>query len=238
MQEAAQAELVRGRLSGIFAKQPVPGRVKTRLVPPLSPEGAAHLALAMLDDAVGRGSAREAASRSRLVFAPEEAEPWFRERYGARLELAPQRGAGLGERLAQFFEQALAESGVRTVLAVGTDAPLVPAARLAEAHTALEAGADLVLGPDRGGGYYLVGLRAPAARLFLDVPMSTPTMCAATEALARRLGLAVMRLAPEDDVDVPADLLALAERLLHAPPGESCLAGATRAALRALQFPA
>lgn len=225
-----------GRLTGILAKRPAAGKVKTRLVPPLAPEQAAALAQAMLDDAVARGLAPEAGSRARLVYAPPEDEAWFRARYGTGIELAPQRGAGLAERLSAFFEDALAEPGLCTAVAVGADAPDVPARRLAEAHLALEGGADLVLGPDGGGGYYLVGLRAPEPRLFLDVAMSTPTMCAETVALARARGLAVVLLAPGQDVDVAGDLERLSAALSARPPGDPDLPRATHSVLRGLRL--
>jgi len=119
-------------------------------------------------------------------------------------------------------------------VAVGADAPAVPARRLAQAHAALGGGADVVLGPDGGGGYYLVGLRAPAPELFLEVPMSTPTMGEETVALARKLGLRVARLAAGDDVDVAADLERLAAALRARPPGDPDLPRATLALLRRL----
>ena len=222
-----------GRLTGILAKRPEAGKVKTRLVPPLAPEEACALAQAMLDDAVERCLAPQAEARARLCFAPLEDAAWFRARYGARVELAPQRGAGLGERLAAFFEDALLEPGVRSAVALGADAPDVPARRLAEAHAALAGGADLVVGPDGGGGYYLAGLRAPQPALFLEVEMSTPAMCAETLALARRRGLRVATLAAGDDVDVAADLERLAARL-RGRAGEPDLPRATCEVLRAL----
>jgi len=224
------------RLTGILAKRPAAGRVKTRLVPPLSAEEAAALAQAMLDDAVARGRAPAAASRPRLFYAPAEDEAWFRARYGAEIELAPQRGADLGERLAAFFEDALAEPGVRTAVALGADAPDVPARRIAEAHAALERGADVAVGPDAGGGYYLLGLRVPQPFLVQDVPMSTPSMCAETVALARARGLRVALLAPGLDVDVAEDLERLSAALGRRSPGDPDLPRATLAALRGLRL--
>ncbi len=206
------------RLTAIFAKRPEPGRVKTRLVPPLSPAGAADLAEAMLADALARGEAARGSFRTRLCYAPAEAEAWFRERFAEAVELVPQRGPGLAERLAAFFDEALAEEGVDTAVAVGSDAPRLSTARIEEAHRRLENGADLVLGPDLGGGYYLVGLRRPRAELFTAIEMSSEGMCAATVALARREGLAVELLEPDYDVDVEADLVRLRADLARDDP--------------------
>ena len=96
---------------------------------------------------------------------------------------------------------------------------------------------DLVLGPDRGGGYTLAGLRAPCDELFTGVTMSSAGMCAATEALARARGLAVERLSEDDDVDTPADLARLRARLAASNPE---FVRHTRAALAELsrRFPA
>lgn len=193
-----------------MAKRPVPGAVKTRLCPPLTPEQAADLALAMLDDTVLKCLAC-AAFETALCVAPAEEVVWFRERYPRVRTVEAQRGAGLGERLADHFERASRELPGWTLACVGADQPHVPAERIAEAHAALESGADVVLGPDLGGGYYLVGLARPIPELLTRVPMSTPDMCERTMALARSLGLSVRLLEPDYDVDEPGDLARLAE---------------------------
>ncbi|MEM7306199.1 MAG: TIGR04282 family arsenosugar biosynthesis glycosyltransferase [Planctomycetota bacterium] len=226
------------RLTAIFAKRPEPGRVKTRLSPPLTPEEASTLADAMLEDSVRRGDAAGAGSRCRLLFAPEEAGPWFRKRFPGSPELAAQRGPGLAERLASFFEHALAEPDVGTAVAVGSDAPHVPAARLAAAHRTLEAGADVVLGLDAGGGYYLIGMRRAHPELFLDVPMSTGEMGRQTVALARSLGLRTELLEEDYDVDVEADLRRLARDLAGADPGAEDFPRATARVLATLSIDA
>jgi rSAM/selenodomain-associated transferase 1 len=197
------------RLTTILAKQPAPGAVKTRLCPPLTPAQAAELATAMLDDTVGkcRGSTQ---FESALCVAPDEAIPWFRARFPDVGEITAQVGEGLGARLADCFERAARLHLGWTLACIGTDAPQVPLERIVEAHRELESGADLVLGPDEGGGYYLVALRRPIPELFTRVPMSTPDMCARTLELARSLALRVHLLDPDYDVDTPADLMRLA----------------------------
>ena len=223
-----------GSWSAIFAKRPLPGRVKTRLTPPLDPPQAASLACAMLEDAVARGRLAEAESEPVLAFAPPEEAPWFEDRFGGQLALHPQRGDGLAARLAHFFDRALGGEGPRTVIAVGSDSPQVSAVRLAEAHRRLRAGADLVLGPDAGGGYYLIGLRAPHPELFLEVAMSEPDMGRRTLDLAHSLGLAV-ELLPEDfDVDVARDLERLARHLADRDPAQPDYPRATARALATL----
>jgi len=192
------------RATALFTKQPVPGRVKTRLCPPLAPGEAARLAEAMLRDTVEKCLAGE--FRTVLAFTPAEGAAWFRSAFPEIEEQRVQSGEALGERLARFVEDSFARHEARTLVVIGSDQPLVPLARIHEAHRALEEGAGCVLGPDPGGGYYLIGLARPVPELFTDVPMSTAGMCAATEALARHLGLEVVRLSEHDDVDTPADL--------------------------------
>jgi hypothetical protein len=144
-----------------------------------------------------------------LFFTPPEAEAWFRAAFPGLADLRPQRGEGLAERLARGFAELFDEDPARTVVAIGSDQPLVVPTRIAAAHAALGSGADLVLGPDLGGGYYLVGLRAPCPQLFLEVEMSSAGMYAATLALGRRLGLGVATLPVGYDVDLEADLVRL-----------------------------
>jgi len=205
--------------------------VKTRLCPPLTPGEAARLAAGMLDDTLEK--CRGAPFRTALVVAPEEAEAWFRARYPEVEEQYPQRGPDLGARLAHFARRAFAELGARTLVVIGSDQPLVPRARLVAAHERLEAGSDVVLGPDRGGGYYLIGLRAPCDELFGGVTMSSADMCAATEALARARGLALARLEVDDDLDTPADLARLCATLARTQPE---FVRHTRAALDELSY--
>lgn len=218
---------VRGRLTALFTKRPEPGRVKTRLVPFLSPEEAASLAEAMLADGVERCQAGP--FETCLVVAPAEAVAWARARFPG-LAVEPQEGAELGQRLAHFARRAFRELGARTLVIVGSDQPLVPLERLVEAHAALEAGVDVVLGPDAGGGYYLIGLAAPCDALFTEVRMSSAGMAEATAALAHARGLRLERLAPHDDVDTPADLRRLAVELAGS---DSVFVRHTRAQLRA-----
>ena len=126
---------------------------------------------------------------------------------GPGLLMAPQRGADLGRRMKRAFDQAFG-AGCREVVLVGTDCPSMTADDLADAFSAL-AGHDLVLGPSLDGGYWLVGLRAPA-ELFGNVPWGTDAVLARTLELAEREGLSVRQLRFLADVDRPEDLQGLA----------------------------
>ena len=223
------------RLTALFTKRPTPGEVKTRLCPPLTPGQAGLLAEAMLRDTVERCLAGE--FRTVLAFAPPEAKAWFRAAFPELEDQRPQLGTGLGERLARFVADSFARRAAGSLVVIGSDQPLVPLARIEEAHRALERGAGCVLGPDPGGGYYLIGLARSVPELFTTIPMSTRGMCAATEALARERGLTVVRLAEHGDVDTPEDLEGLRAALAHSGnAGERSFLDHTRRALVELEF--
>ncbi|HEX6675458.1 MAG TPA: TIGR04282 family arsenosugar biosynthesis glycosyltransferase [Actinomycetes bacterium] len=192
-----------GRALAVIAKEPVAGQAKTRLAAALGPRAAARLAAAMLRDTV-RAVARVDADPW-LCFTPTEA----RERMAALAPgfgLLPQRGGGLGERLAACLEE-LVERGAGRVAIVAADTPHLPLTAY-EAGLALLDEADVTLGPALDGGYYLIGARRPAPELFAGVPMGTDAVLAATLERARHAGLRVRLLPPARDLDRVEDLTA------------------------------
>ena len=198
------------RRTVVFAKRPEAGRVKTRLAPVLGPERAAELAAAMLADLVDRLASRDDLAPG-IAYAPEGAEPWFRERF-PDAALYAQEGDGLAARMQCFFEQRASAAPDETVVILGADAPLASLDAIAAAHAELEGGVDVVLGPDEGGGYWILGLRGPAPEVF-DVTMSTRGMCAETVDAVRAAGRRVALVARGFDVDVPDDLRRLRDEI-------------------------
>ena len=190
------------RVLALFAKRPVPGRVKTRLSPPLSPGAAASLYEAMLLDVLDQ-HARARGLDLALWYDPPEAAEWFRRAAPGGYRQLPQRGADLPGRMRNLFRAHAAEGYTRMVLR-GTDSPTLPAERIDQAFAALERG-DLVLCPDRDGGYNLIGLRAPCDALF-DLEMSTGGVLEQTLARAREEDLRPLLLPPHHDVDTATDL--------------------------------
>ncbi|MFG1927278.1 DUF2064 domain-containing protein [Cryptosporangium sp. NPDC048952] len=185
----------------VLAKAPVPGRVKTRLCPPCTPEEAAMLAGAALQDTLGVVRATPARRRVLAIDAPAEHLPVN------GFDVLPQRGDGLGERIAAAFADA-AVPGVATVL-IGMDTPQVRPERLA-AVGALLTDADAVLGPACDGGWWTLGLRdARHAAVLVDVAMSRPDTGSATRAALRAAGLRVAEAPTERDVDTAADAAAV-----------------------------
>ena len=198
----------------VFAKQPVPGQVKTRLCPPCTHPQAAAVAAAALADTIAAVAATPS-SRRTLVISGRYRPPrgWA---------LLRQQGAGLGDRIAHAFADA-AVGGAPTML-IGMDTPQVTPHLLTEVADGLRH-ADAVLRPAEDGGWWTLALRdSHHANVLRDVPMSTKDTGALTAAALRGRGLTV-RLAPTlRDVDTAADAWAVAR---------ACPAGRFAAAVRA-----
>lgn len=198
----------------IFAKAPIPGQVKTRLCPPLTPDEAATLHGSFVLDQLERTKAALAKHRPPVdryvACAPASSHVFFKileERHGVRL--LDQSGDDLGRRMERAFAELFGRGYARICL-VGTDVPTLPIAAYREAYEVL-ATHDLVLGPALDGGYYLIGLNKPAPALFDDVPWSGGHVRAITERKAESLGLRVGLLPAWRDVDTIQDLHALIE---------------------------
>ncbi len=219
------------RRTTLFCKRPDPGGVKTRLVPPLSELGAAELYAAMLEDTL-EACLGERGFETALRFSPAEADEWFAGKFPRVVDRAPQRGADLAQRLTAHFADCCSALGTEVVIA--SDAPCLAMATVVSAHEALEGGADLVLSPDAGGGYTLIGLASPQPALVCGVVMSSDQMAARTLAIARDMGLDVQVLAKSRDVDLPQDLELLAHGLAGLAPSLADFPTRTAACLRRL----
>jgi len=190
---------VRPRLI-VLAKTPLAGLSKTRLCPPCTPAEAAAVAEAALSDTL---SAAMAVAGVRPVLVLEgRAGSWLPR----GMDVIPQRGGGLDQRLAAAFD----DCGGPALL-IGMDTPQVTPALLGSCVDALLApGVDAVLGPALDGGWWAAGLRRPLAPAFLGVPMSTSQTCAKQRRRLAGLGLNVADLPALGDVDVWEDALSVA----------------------------
>ncbi len=189
----------------IFAKQPLPGKVKTRLSPSFSSQAAADIYGCMLSDTLIKVS--EVSGVERLLFFEPScgAAGFFQENF-PEIRAFPQRGAGLGERLENAFETAFS-LGFESVAAIGTDSPDLPLSYLEESFRILEAGGvDTVFGPAMDGGYYLVALRSNYPGLFRNIPWSTNQVLEKSLTAAASLGLQVACLPVWHDMDTVEDL--------------------------------
>jgi len=186
---------------GVFVRNPVTGGVKTRLVPPLTAEAARSLYAAFLRDLFAR--LPQAKVRPTIFYSGERSEdltglvpePW---------PLVAQRGADLGARMAEAFAHLLTEPGSRAVL-IGSDSPDLPISHLKRAFQKLKH-RDVVLGPAVDGGYYLIGLRAGAPRLFEGIVWGSSSVFASTVERIRSEGLSLGLLPAWYDVDDAASL--------------------------------
>ena len=189
----------------LFVKAPVPGRVKTRLVPAVSPQEAARLYRGWVRDAYARLERMDSISVEVAYDPhPDWPEPDWIGPAGA-LHF-PQEGKSLGERLEKAFVRAFSR-GARNAAALGSDSPGLPEDFIAEAFRELRTH-DLVLGPTSDGGYYLIGLAGkPRPGLFRKISWSTGRVFSQTLSAARGLGLKIHVLGEYFDVDRPEDLL-------------------------------
>ena len=192
----------------VVAKRPAPGKTKTRLSPPLTPELASALYESFLFDALDQ--MRQVADSHHVIAYLDE--PDYFKRLAPDFELIPQEGHDLGERLDRAITSYISR-GYQRVVIMDSDSPTLPPIYLSHAFHALSDGADVVLGPCDDGGYYLIGLRKPAPRLLREVHMSTPTVAAETMALAKEEGLNLVTLPTWYDIDGIASLSRLIKEI-------------------------
>jgi rSAM/selenodomain-associated transferase 1 len=190
-----------------MVKHPRPGRVKTRLAAAYGLDAACALQRAFIVDL----AARLAGTGWPTTWAVSPPDAPFADIVPGACCIG-QRGRDLGARMAAATADLFAD-GPGPVLVLGADTPHVALDAVRAAACALEARADVVLGPATDGGYWLVGLRAPAPALFAGVPWGTASVLDATLARARAHGLDTRFVEAAFDVDEPADVLRLRDLL-------------------------
>ena len=187
----------------IFAKTPLPGKVKTRLSPPLTLRQCADLYRCMLLDTVER----TAALGVDTVLFYEGGEGFF-EKVAPGAVLVHQSPGGLGVRLEHAFDE-MARLGYASRVVIGSDSPDLPLRFIEEAFRVLERGEDAVFGPAEDGGYYLVGVKGAYGALFEGIPWSGDKVLEASLRQAKNSGLSAALLPPWHDIDSYGDLLLL-----------------------------
>lgn len=180
------------RLS-IFARLPVPGEAKTRLIPAVGAEGAAKVYDALLRHTLD--AARKSALDFEIRVTGGEPDA-FRERFGADLAVVRQGDGDLGARMAKVASPCLM---------IGSDCPGLTAPLLQAAAAALEK-LPAVIGPATDGGYYLIGLREPMPWLFDNMTWSTSDVLAQTLSRLDAKGVYSAMLSELADIDTPEDL--------------------------------
>jgi hypothetical protein len=200
----------------VVAKEPVPGKVKTRLTPEISAAEAADLYRCFILDRIKGVGSLTGVDRA-VAYTPEDAVGAFSTLPLDGFELFPQRGSDLGERLNNIFQDRLS-SGYEAVVIVDSDSPDLPNRLIGESlHLLLSKQAEVVFGPCHDGGYYLVGMREPHPELFRDIPWSTGSVLSTSLEKSRASGLDVKLLSYWNDLDTFEDLLEFYDRYKNHP---------------------
>ncbi len=186
----------------VFARQPVSGKVKTRLGRDLSADLVLDLYKSMVKHAVR--AARAVRGCRKIICYAGGGSPGFFERYEKVFELKRQRGADLGERMLNALGGCLGREGGKAVV-IGTDCPGLSRKDILTAFSKLEKH-DIVLGPSRDGGYYLIGVKEPRPELFEGIDWGTGRVFAQTMARVRKMGWRAHFLRLRTDIDTLEDL--------------------------------
>jgi len=191
----------------VFARTPIPGKVKTRLIADLGAQGASDLHCQLVSRALQRACASRGA-QVQLWVAGDPLEA-FVQHCAQRFDVPvfEQRGDDLGQRIASAFESASRQMSSKAAgcVLIGTDCPAQTTDDLEQAAEALRSN-DVVLQPAEDGGYVLVGLRRPQPKLFESISWGSSSVAQQTLARARSLGLTFHLLRTLPDLDSADDL--------------------------------
>ena len=191
-----------GRLL-LLSKAPVPGQVKTRLIPLLGEHAAAELYAQLVHDCLTMCTTA-ALCPIEIWCSPATGHPFFQQchhRYETTLHA--QSSGDLGQRMSQAIQTTLVQADY--VVLIGADCPTLTVEDLTTALDALETGTDVVLGPAEDGGYYLIGMREHYTAIFEKMPWSTPNVLSLTENRLQGHNLRVHELPIRKDLDTPED---------------------------------
>ena len=196
----------------VMAKASIPGKAKTRLVPPLSLEEAAAFNTAFLKDVAANIAAAGEGVACYMAYGPPGSHDFFTANLPA-VSLIESWHANFGDCLFVAIEQVLAR-GHGSAVVLNSDSPTLPTALLVEtARLLAQPGDRAVLGPSSDGGYYLLGLKAPHHRMFADVAWSTEHVARQTRERAAEIGLELHVLPEWYDVDDLASLQMLHDEI-------------------------
>jgi uncharacterized protein len=215
----------------IMAKQPEPGKVKTRLCPPLTPREAADLYGAFLLDTVGLTSGIPEADLF-IAYDPHGARDFFSCMFPCPVECIPQGMGDLGNRLSRVSRSLFCQ-WYRKLVIVASDTPHLPQDAIRRAFIRLNE-TDVVLGPCEDGGYYLIGSRVHVPALFDGIVWSSSAVLEQTIGRAEELGLTWELLQSCYDIDTTEDLLRLIVDLKNDSGGSQVICPRTKEALAAL----
>ena len=197
----------------VFTKTPVPGRVKTRLIPVTGAVQAAAIHTDLLRQTLA--TARSSSVRNIELWCTPTVQHRslidLKEEFS--LSMRAQAGADLGERMYFAMEQAL--ENYRRVVLIGSDCIDLTAADIDLALKKLAEGYDVVLGPSLDGGYHLIGLTRLYRQLFTDIPWGTDEVMQKTRERVTRMELKLYELPERRDLDRPEDLHYIHDRVVN-----------------------
>ncbi len=188
----------------VFARAPIPGKCKTRLIPALGEDGAARLHASLVDQTLVRIRTLDNVNIT-LWCTPSTEDAFLQacaQRYG--IALKAQSGHDLGSRMQHAFETTLRSTPWAIIL--GTDCPDLQTSDVQQAIDAMRSGVDAVAGPAFDGGYYLLGLRRTSASLFREMPWGTENVWEITRNRMEQLGWNYTTTSWQHDLDRPEDL--------------------------------
>lgn len=195
----------------IFAKSPIPGKVKTRLTPHITPTEAAELYKAFVSDIICN-TYKLKCERVTIAYTPSNAEAAFQGIYDQSVSYLPQKGHNLGERMKNAFIDSFSRGSKRTVI-IGTDSPTLPLSYIQKAFDALNE-VPVTIGPTFDGGYYLIGLSERNDAIFDGIDWSTPRVFSQTLTRIETLKKQLCVLPPWYDVDTLDNLEFLRSHIL------------------------
>ncbi len=187
----------------IFAKSPIPGKVKTRLTPYITPAEAAELYKAFIVDIIDNAHKLKC-EQVTITYTPSNAEATLRSICGQSVYYLPQKGDNLGERMKNAFKHSFDKGSERTVI-IGTDSPTLPLSYIQKAFDALKE-VPVTVGPTFDGGYYLIGLSEQNDAIFDDIDWSTSKVFVQTLTRIQGMSKQLYALPPWYDVDNPDNL--------------------------------
>jgi len=187
----------------IFAKSPLPGKVKTRLIPVLGKEGACQLYKSMAQKIITNLSSANVC-HVHLYIHPVINHGFFKDLQKANeLTMFQQEGKDLGDRMSHAIDVSLKDHA--KVIIIGTDCPEYSADYIEQAIYGLD-DKDVVIGPAKDGGYVLIGMKQPHSHLFTQIDWGKSTVLDKTLKKIDEISLHYQLLQALHDIDVPADL--------------------------------
>ncbi len=195
----------------IFAKDPVPGKVKTRLAPYVTLTDAAELYKAFIADTISKTDRLEC-EQVTIAYTPSNAESRFRAICGQSVNYIPQKGHNLGERMKNAFTHSFDKGPGRTVI-IGTDSPTLPVSYLRDAFDVLKE-VSVTIGPTFDGGYYLIGLSERNDTILDEIDWSTSRVFSQTLTKIQSINRQFHVLPPWYDVDTSDNLEFLRSHIL------------------------